>query len=82
MERRMRIAPTFAVAGIIAFGSISALALSGTDLYQSCAAKKDSLGDLSCTAYIHGFLDGIAFGTQLGTVRLRREFPFIKVVSL
>jgi hypothetical protein len=44
------------------FVSNNASALDAIQLYRDCHAKTGSVGDFGCTAYIHGFLDGIATG--------------------
>ena len=43
-----------------------AVALDGTQLYQSCRAKERTTLDFVCVAYIHGFLDGMATGQATG----------------
>jgi Ssp1 endopeptidase immunity protein Rap1a len=48
------------------FASVEANALSGTELYRSCSDKKNGLGDFMCVAFVHGFLDGLAFGQGIG----------------
>jgi hypothetical protein len=47
---------------ILLFASTHAMALSGTELYQSCAGKKLGMGDIACIAYVHGFVDGMLVG--------------------
>ena len=41
---------------------VSAGALSGVELYQSCQDKKRGVGNIVCTAYIHGLVDGMTMG--------------------
>jgi hypothetical protein len=53
------------VGAIGIFASTNAKALDGVTLYQSCQAKPGAL-ELSCIAYVHGFLDGIAIGRVIG----------------
>jgi|ERR1700730_3780606 hypothetical protein len=48
------------------FASTNANALTGLNLYQSCQEKSQSALDFACIAYVHGFLDGIAFGRGIG----------------
>jgi hypothetical protein len=44
-------------------------ALTGKELYQSCSTKKASSEPI-CTAYVHGFIDGMIMGyTAHGTSR-------------
>jgi hypothetical protein len=46
--------------------STNAKALDGVTLYQWCQAKPDTAREISCIAYVHGFLDGVAFGHRMG----------------
>lgn len=57
-----------AVAGcaVVLFVPNPAGALTGTDLYQSCRAQKNSMGDAMCLAYVRGFTDGIMAGSTVG----------------
>jgi hypothetical protein len=45
-------------------------ATTGKELYQSCLAEKQSAESQLCSAYVHGFVDGMIMGyTAHGTVR-------------
>ncbi|HEX4111876.1 MAG TPA: Rap1a/Tai family immunity protein [Stellaceae bacterium] len=53
----------------IAMWPHDAAALTGKELYQSCSTQKAS-SELTCIAYVHGFIDGMIMGyTAHGTSR-------------
>jgi hypothetical protein len=54
------------VLALLIASSTDAPALDAIQLYQSCQDKKPGLGDFLCIAYVHGFLDGMAFGRAVG----------------
>jgi hypothetical protein len=63
----MKTVSALLVAGIVsAVARTEASALTGTELQKRCRDKISSIGELSCTAYLRGFLDGVVFGTFIG----------------
>jgi len=63
----MKTVSALLVAGILsAVATTEASALTGTELQNRCRDKISSIGELSCTAYLRGFLDGMVFGTFIG----------------
>jgi hypothetical protein len=49
---------------------LPANAWTGNLLYESCAENKGSAGDVACSAYVRGFLDGIGAGNAIA-----KNFP-------
>src|SRR5215217_3698415 len=63
----MKTVSTLVVAGVLAaLATTGASALTGAELQKRCREKISSPGELSCTAYLRGFLDGMVFGTFIG----------------
>lgn len=46
-------------------GAYGASAFSGAELLQACAEKADTAGDLTCNAYLRGFIQGMTVGIAL-----------------
>src|SRR4051812_24617196 len=59
------------VAVVIALACSEANAFTGTELYRSCQSPTD----LSCTAYVRGFVDGMVIGKVVGLTKLPMFCP-------
>ena len=62
----MNLAATFSLAVLLVLPTTVASALSGAELYQKCSQKRRNVSDISCIAYVRGFVDGMMIGTILG----------------
>ena|ERR1700712_176412 len=63
----MNLAVTFSLAVLVVLPATDATALSGAELYRKCSQKNRKVSDISCIAYVRGFVDGMMIGTILGT---------------
>jgi hypothetical protein len=54
-----------AAAICVAFAGRSALALTGTELYQSCQDKTPGVGFTACLSYSRGVMEGLLIGKIL-----------------
>jgi Rap1a immunity proteins len=55
------------VAVILASSMAPAVAVTGTQLYESCQGKaRGAALDLSCAAYVRGLVEGLQLGRHLG----------------
>ncbi len=53
------------------FSVSPATAFTGTNLYEACMKEPNSAGDLFCTSYVRGFIDGMLLGDTAAGVGTR-----------
>jgi Rap1a immunity proteins len=56
------------IALFVATGALAEVGFNGTQLYETCRAKKYGPGDIACTGYVRGFIDAMLIGTLSATM--------------
>jgi Rap1a immunity proteins len=60
---------------LLPFPNAHSQAFTASDLYQQCLAGKKSIGDVICSGYIRGVMDGMTMGRIVATNFAGRYCP-------